>query len=102
MISRADSRGPPPNTTYEIIRLVRPLLRHLLKAVGNNLTGTGQHGSDARRVERRSESGPQAVHKLAQVLLVPRQFAQQPVNELSVRVLLRPRKPTCARLRPRG
>jgi hypothetical protein len=29
MISGADSRGASQNTTYEMIRLVRPLLRHL-------------------------------------------------------------------------
>jgi hypothetical protein len=41
MISRADSRGASPNATYEITRFVRTPFRHLLKAVENNLTGTG-------------------------------------------------------------
>jgi hypothetical protein len=44
MISRADSGGVSPSTTYEIIRLLGPPLCHLLKAVENNLTSTGSTG----------------------------------------------------------
>jgi hypothetical protein len=59
MISSADSGGASANTTYEIIRLLRPLLCHLLKAVENNLTGTGSAvpmrgvSSSHPRVDRR-------------------------------------------------
>lgn len=58
MISRADSRGASPNTTYEIIRFVRPPFRHLLKAVENDLTGTGRRVPMRGGVEQLSESGP--------------------------------------------
>ena len=69
-------------TTYEIIRLVRPLFRHLLKTVESNLAGSGVTVPMRGVLERLSESGPQTVPRLAEVLLIPRQFAQQIVNEL--------------------
>jgi hypothetical protein len=58
MISRAHCRGASPNTTYEIIRFVRPPFRHLLKAVENNLTGAGSRVPIRGVLEQLSESGP--------------------------------------------
>jgi len=43
---------------YEITRLVRPPSRHLLKAVENNLTGTGSTVPMRGALEQLSESGP--------------------------------------------
>lgn len=74
--------GQVRQPAYAVIRAVRPLFKHLLKAVENNLDGTGVTVPMRGMLERLSEAGPQTVPQLARALLIPRQFAQQVANEL--------------------
>lgn len=67
---------------YAVIQAVRPLFRHLVKAVGSNLEGSGISVAMRGMLERLVEAGPQTVPDLARALLIPRQFAQQIANEL--------------------
>src|SRR5262245_10127792 len=78
--SASPSRRSPP--VYAVIRSIRPLFRHLLKSVENNLEGSGISVPMRGMMERLFEAGPQTVPQLAQALLIPRQFAQQVANEL--------------------
>ena len=89
MISR-DSRGAPPNATYEIIRLSLASPSDVLKAVENNLTGTGSTvpmrgvSSSYPRVDRR---------RCTNWLRFSLSCDSLPVNELSARFSLHPRNP---------
>lgn len=76
------SSGRTTQPAYAVIRAVRPLFKHVLKAVESNLDGTGFTVPMRGMLERLSEAGPQTVPQLARVLLIPRQFAQQVANEL--------------------
>lgn len=67
---------------YTVILLVRPLFRHLLKSVENNLEGSGISVPMRGMMELLLDTGPQTVPQLARALLIPRQFALQIANDL--------------------
>jgi DNA-binding MarR family transcriptional regulator len=72
--------APPEETLYDVIRHVRPLFRHLAKAVEDRLEGTGMTVGMRAVLERLGDAGPQTVPQAARALLIPRQFAQRLVN----------------------
>lgn len=72
-------------SVYEIVRLVRPLFRHLLKAVEDRLVGTGVTVPMRGVLERLHDSGQQTVPQIARALMIQRQFVQVTVNELVAR-----------------
>ena len=74
---------------YEGIRLVRPLHRHVYKAVENALAEEGGGIGVATRavLERLDEAGPETVPQTARALGFRRQFIQRLVDELLARGL---------------
>ncbi len=74
--------GVQADEVYEVIRLVRPLFRHLLKAVEDKLVGTGVSVPMRGVLERLYDHGPQSVPQIARALLIQRQFTQVTLNAL--------------------
>ncbi|HEY8380742.1 MAG TPA: MarR family transcriptional regulator [Microvirga sp.] len=71
-----------PEAVYDIIRRIRPLFRHLVSAVEQNLVGTGISVSMRGVLELLAEAGPQTVPQIARALILPRQNVQVIVNAL--------------------
>jgi len=67
---------------YRIIRHVRPLYRHLYRAVEDNLAGSGVSVMMRAVMEELNEQGPRTVPQIGRGLALPRQFAQRSVNDL--------------------
>jgi DNA-binding MarR family transcriptional regulator len=74
---------------YEGIRLVRPLHRHVYKAVESTLAEEGGGITVATRavLERLHEAGPETVPQTARALAFPRQVIQRLVDDLIARGL---------------
>ena len=66
-----------------MIRFVRPLHRHLVRAADEGLRQAGLTLPMRSVLERLYEAGPQTVPQLARALAVPRQFAQRTVDALA-------------------
>lgn len=73
---------PTAASLYLVIRQVRPLFKHLLKAVEDNLRGSGIDAPMRGVLERLIDAGPQSVPQIARALLIQRQFTQRVVNAL--------------------
>lgn len=73
---------PTAASLYLVIRQVRPLFKRLLKAVEDNLTGSGIDVPMRGVLERLIDAGPQSVPQIARALLIQRQFTQRVVNAL--------------------
>ena len=65
---------------YAVIRHVRPLHRHLARAVEDRLEGTGVTVGMRAVLERLHDDGAQTVPQIARALLLPRQVVQRLVN----------------------
>lgn len=83
-------RSATAGEVYEIIRLVRPLFRHLYKAVEDALAGTGVTIPMRGVLEALETGGLQTVPQIARTLMVQRQFTQVVVNALTERGWVEP------------
>ncbi|HVI92714.1 MAG TPA: MarR family winged helix-turn-helix transcriptional regulator [Anaeromyxobacter sp.] len=73
-------RRPAEDVLYAVIRHVRPLHRHLARAVEDQLEGTGITVGMRAVLERLHDDGAQAVPRIARALMLPRQVVQRLVN----------------------
>lgn len=73
---------PTAASLYLVIRQVRPLFKHLQKAVEDGLAGSGVDVPMRGVLERLIDAGPQSVPQIARALLIQRQFTQRVVNAL--------------------
>lgn len=83
--------APPIDAVlYEGIRLVRPLYRHVYRAVEDGLVAEGSGLSVAMRalLERLHEAGPETVPQAARALALPRQVIQRLADALRARGLV--------------
>ncbi len=77
----ASSSPPSAAALMVVVRFVRPVFRHLTRAVEGMLEGTGISLPVRGVLERLYEAGPASVPTLARALGIPRQFAQKLVDE---------------------
>lgn len=97
---KTDPPSAAPEAVYAVIELVRPLFRHLLKAVEDHLEGTGLTVPKRAILERLLREGPRTVPQIAQSLVIQRQFTQVTVNELIAVGLVEPRHNAAHRRSP--
>lgn len=70
------------NASYAIIRLLRPLYKHLEKAVQDRLRAYGHSVIERAVLEALHPTHLKTVPQIAQELLVERQFIQRTANDL--------------------
>jgi DNA-binding MarR family transcriptional regulator len=81
-VKRAARPRPADAVLYEVIRYVRPLHRHLARAVEDQLEHEGAGITVGMRavLERLHDDGAQTVPQIARTLMLPRQVVQRLVN----------------------
>ena len=77
---------------YDLIRLVRPLYKVLEGAVVRGLEGTDLTVTGRAVLEQIHDNGPLPVPRIADALIVPRQFVQKTVDELTTKGLVERRR----------
>ena len=83
---------------YDLIRLVRPLYKVLEGAVVRGLEGNGLTVTERAVLERIHDNGPVPVPRIADALILPRQFVQKTVDGLDAKGLVE-RRPNAAHRR---
>lgn len=77
---------------YDLIRLVRPLYKVLEGAVIRGLEGTDLTVTGRAVLEQIHDNGPLPVPRIADALILPRQFVQKTVDELTAKRLVERRR----------